>query len=194
VRVYCGGDYLLLTPDLSAAPWDDKDDRRLLSNGLFVEILLAALIISVVFAGVQADSGDLAGYYGFEEMEIVKLDWGIMGLRVVDFNGDGRNDIAVVNNRKAKIELLIQKSAIGPGETEVAVDANDVDINAITPPTRFAREGIAVSQKIYSLVCGDLNSDGLPDLAFYGEPAGGRERTSRSTMVLYSAAGLYVRT
>ena len=120
----------------------------------------------------QVDSNDISAYYGFQEMEIIKLDWGIKGLRIVDFNGDSRSDIAVVNNRKAKIELLLQKETVGPSEKEVAVDPNDIDINAITPPTRFARQSVAVSQKVFSFTCGDLNSDGMPDLAFYGEPKG----------------------
>lgn len=115
---------------------------------------------------------DLSAYYGFEQIEIIKLDWGIKDLRIADFNGDGRDDIAVVNNIKAKIELLIQKESVGPGETEVAVDPNDIDVNAISPPTRFDRQSLPVSERIYSLACGDLNSDGLMDLAFYGEPKG----------------------
>ena len=119
-----------------------------------------------------ADFNDISAYYGFEEIEIIKLDWGIKDLQVADFNGDGRNDIAVVNNRKAKIELLIQKEDVGPGETEVVVDPGDRDVNIINPPTRFERQSIAVSEKLYSLVCGDLNSDGMTDLAFYGEPRG----------------------
>jgi len=119
-----------------------------------------------------SDFNDISAYYGFEEIEIIKLDWGIQDLQVADFNGDGRNDIAVVNNIKAKIELLIQKEAVGPGETEVVVDPGDRDVNIITPPTRFERQSIAISEKVYSLVCGDLNSDGMTDLAFYGEPRG----------------------
>jgi len=138
------------------------------------------VVIAVVFIGVflgnadaeQAQVGALSEYYGFEEIEIIKLDWGIKDLRIADFNGDGRNDIVIVNNGKSKIELLIQKDSVGPGETEVAVDPNDIDVNTITPPTRFEKHSIAVSQKVYSLVCGDLNSDGMKDLAFYGEPKG----------------------
>jgi len=137
--------------------------------------LLVIVLASASWANVnarQAGSGDISQYYGFEEIEIVKLDWGIKDLRIADFNGDGRNDIAIVNNRKARIELLIQKETTGLGETDVAVDPDDMDVNAITPPTRFARESIAVSQKLYSLVTGDMNSDSLTDLVFYGEPKG----------------------
>ena len=139
------------------------------------KVIIAALLATIIGANInaqQTDLDDISAYYGFGEIEIIKLDWGIKDLTVADFNGDGRNDIAVVNNTKAKIELLIQKETVGPGETDVAVDLNDVDVNTITPPTRFDKQSIAVSEKVYSLVCGDLNSDGMTDLAFYGEPKG----------------------
>jgi len=137
-------------------------------------------LFAVIFAGIigacvqaqQADWPDLSEYYGFKDMEVIKLDWGAGSLRVADFNGDGRKDMAIVNNRKARIDLLIQKEAVGPGETEIAVDPNDIDVNAIVSPTRFDAQSVPVSQKLYNLVCGDLNGDGLTDLAFYGEPRG----------------------
>jgi hypothetical protein len=121
---------------------------------------------------VETDPNDLAAYYGFGEMEMVKLDRGIKDLRIADLDRDGRNDIAVVNNRKARIELLIQKESVGPDQTTVAVDPEDADINQITFPTRFERQSVPVSQKVFSFVCGDLNADGLWDLSYYGEPKG----------------------
>ena len=137
-------------------------------------VFLAVAILSPDVSGEQTDPNEPAAYYGFGEIEIIKLDWGIHNLRVVDFNGDGRNDIAIVNNRKARIEILVQKESVGPvpDESGVVVDPEDVDVNLLSPPTRFDRQDVAVSQRVYSLVCGDLNSDGMTDLAFYGEPRG----------------------
>jgi len=143
-----------------------------------VRTLKTITTVTLIIAGLadargqQSDINDISAYYGFGEMEMIKLEWGIKDLRIADFNGDGRNDIAVANNIKAKIELLIQKESVGPSETSVAVDPNDVDINTINPPTRFDKQAVALSEKVYSLVCGDLDSDEMMDLAFYGEPKG----------------------
>ncbi len=139
-----------------------------------IGVVTGFVIVSNFFCAVVLadESAELSAYYGFKEMEIIKLDWGIGGLRFADFNGDGRNDIVIINNKKSKIELLIQKESISPGEKKVVVDAEDEDINALNPPSRFERQSVAISQKVYSFVCGDLNSDNLPDLAYYGEPKG----------------------
>ena len=140
-----------------------------------VERIVAFVVVMAVAGQVGAepvDCNDISQYYGFGEMEIIKLDWGIKDLRICDFNGDGRSDIAVVNIIKSKIELLLQKASVGPGEESVSVAPEDFDVNQITPPTRFDRQNVPVSQKVRSFVCGDLNSDGMTDLAFYGEPKG----------------------
>jgi len=138
-----------------------------------IKIIIAVVIISATFSGASSAADfDISEYYGFEEIEIIKLDKGIEGLITADFNGDGRNDIAVVNNSKAKIELLIQKEGIGPAEVATIVDPEEVEINLLSPRTRFEKQSIAVAQEIYSFVCGDLNSDGMIDLAFYGAPKG----------------------
>ncbi|MFH1370475.1 MAG: VCBS repeat-containing protein [Planctomycetota bacterium] len=121
---------------------------------------------------VPQESNDIGQYYGFGEMETIKLDYGIQNLLIADFDGDGRNDIAVANNSKARIELLMQKQEAGLEEEDVAVDPNDVDINALIGPSRFHKQTVPVSQRIYSMAAGDLDSDGLADLVFYGEPRG----------------------
>ncbi len=138
-------------------------------------IIIFVLSINFTTAAVEQDTADdLSEYFGFGEIEIIKLDWGIAVLNISDLNGDGRNDITIVNNGKSKIELLIQKETISVDETYVTVEAEDEDVNAIFDrlATRFKTESVSVSQRIYSLACGDLNADGMVDLAFYGDPKG----------------------
>jgi len=135
----------------------------------FKTVLLFNIIFFVTMA--QAEPNNLSSYYGFKEMEIVKLRDGILGLNITDFDEDGLKDIAIANNSESKINLLIQKEAISD-EAEVIVAPEDIDVNVLRGPSRFSRKSITVTQRIYSLVSGDLNSDGKVDLAFYGEPKG----------------------
>ncbi len=120
----------------------------------------------------QQDPNKIKDYFGFDEMEIIKLDYGIQNLLIADFDNDGRNDIAAANNIKAAIVFLMQKERVSVEEEETTVDPNDADINALIGPSRYRKQTLPVSQRIYSLVCGDLDSDGLIDLAYYGEPRG----------------------
>ncbi len=137
-----------------------------------VIIFLLCMLTPGAFGGERPDYNEVSAYYGFQDMEVIKLDQGVNALRIMDFNADGRNDIAIVNNKKARIELLVQKEQIGPGEEEIVVDPEDTDINILNPQTRFDNQSLAVSQKVTSFVCGDLNTDGRTDLAYYGEPKG----------------------
>lgn len=52
--------------------------------------------------------GDLSDYYGFGDMEILKLDWQLGTPLAGDLNGDSLNGLVVCKNRKARIELLLQ--------------------------------------------------------------------------------------
>jgi len=46
----------------------------------------------------------------FGEPEVIKLDWSTRALSVVDLNDDGMNDLALINQDTAQIELLHQRS------------------------------------------------------------------------------------
>jgi hypothetical protein len=141
-------------------------------------IILAACLLlpstAMLHAAVEPDSPieNLADYYGFGEMEIIKLDWEIDNLLVSDFNNDGLKDMAISNNRRSRIEFLMQKSAAGQESGSIAVDPADTDINELIGTSRFKKTDLPVAQRIFSMVCGDLNSDGLSDIAFCGEPRG----------------------
>ncbi len=141
-------------------------------------IILAACLLlpsmALMRAAVDPNSpaDGLADYYGFGEMEIIKLDWDIDNLLVSDFNNDGLKDMAISNNTRSRIEFLMQKAAVSPESGAIAVDPTDTDINELAGTSRFKKTDLPVAQRIFSMVCGDLNSDGLSDIAFYGEPRG----------------------
>ena len=107
-------------------------------------------------------------YYGFREMEILKLQWGLGVPIVSDINGDGRNDLVVVNNRKARIEILLQKKDFDPARSAAAPILDD-DVNDIfgrEAAWRFVRRQFDLDVAATSAVVADLNADGRPDLAY----------------------------
>jgi hypothetical protein len=84
------------------------EDYTVQSKTIIAAILTALLAFGTAGAK-QPDLTDINSSYGFDEIQIIKLDWGIKALKIADFNGDSLNDIAVANNKKSRIELLIQK-------------------------------------------------------------------------------------
>src|SRR3712207_4175727 len=67
----------------------------------------------------------LAAHYGFRPLEIYKLDDRIGGLVVRDLDGDKTDDIAVVNNGRSRIDLLLSRggkpapAAAAPGPNAI---------------------------------------------------------------------------
>lgn len=136
---------------------------------------LVAAFIACVLPGCllyAMEYGALTDYYGFEQMEIIRLDDGIGNLIMADFNGNGAKDLAIVNNRQSKIEILLQGDKIAPMEQRQTVGQSDRNVNELVPMSRFVRQSIAVSHRITSMVSGDFNGNGKTDIAYYGEPEG----------------------
>ncbi len=105
--------------------------------------------------------------FGFAGPEIFPIDNLISHLRAADFNGDGLEDLLVVNNARSKINLLINQT--GRAEPE---DLRPVklQLNELPRDARFRLESLASEKRIASLVVADLNGDRRPDLAYFGEP------------------------
>ncbi len=124
----------------------------------------------VLMLGALAGAKDLSAYYGFESMEILKLDWELGLPQAGDLNGDGLNDLVVCNNRKARIELLLQKPDFDPQAVAVTPPADEENINDILgreTQWRFKRLHYPLNVKASSVAPGDYNHDGRPDLAYY---------------------------
>ena len=69
----------------------------------------------------KAGSGDdarLADYFGFLPLEVYKLDPRISGLLIRDLDGDKVEDIAVINNARSRIDLLLSTKKPGEATTK----------------------------------------------------------------------------
>jgi hypothetical protein len=107
--------------------------------------------------------------FGFAGPEIFPIENLISQLHVVDLDGDGLNDLVVVNNARSRINLLYNQT----GKTNLSPKAKPAgkrELNELPPDSRFRIESIASEKRIFSLAVADLNGDGRPDLAYYGEP------------------------
>ncbi|HRZ56401.1 MAG TPA: VCBS repeat-containing protein, partial [Candidatus Paceibacterota bacterium] len=125
---------------------------------------LSVLALFAVWAGRAAD--DQAGF-GFQGPEIFPIDNLISLLRAADFDGDGAQDLIVVNNARSKINILFNRA----GKTnDLAAQPIRREINELPPDARFRIESLASEKTISALVVTDLNQDQRPDLAFFGAP------------------------
>jgi len=117
-------------------------------------------------AGVRADTP--TNRFGFTGPEIFPIDPAISQLHAADLDGDGLNDLVVVNNARSKINLLYNQT--GKTNRPGAKPATKRELNELPSDARFRLESIASEKRISALVVTDLDGDGRPDIAYYGEP------------------------
>jgi FG-GAP-like repeat len=133
-----------------------------------VRLLAGAIITAgLVLAGAAEESR--TNTIWFNGREIFPIDPQISQLHVADFDGDGLNDLAVVNNARSKINILYNQT----GKTNLARNlrpSERPEINELPPDARFRIESIASEKRIAAFTVADLNGDGRPDIAYYGEP------------------------
>lgn len=134
-----------------------------------MRIVYGLLGFALTFSFGHLEAKDAkSGQFGFSGPEIFPIDQQISLLHAADLDGDGLNDLIIVNNNRSKINLLYNQS----GKKNAKTPKIDVkrEINELPPDARFHIESIASEKRISSLVVQDLNSDGKPDIAYYGEP------------------------
>ena len=137
--------------------------KSALLPGLFGFVALCFLLVLPLRASERTNR------FGFSGPEIFPIDAQFGLLHAADLDGDGLNDLIVVNNSRSKINLLYnQTRKLRAG---VALPATTKrELNELPPGARFRIESIASEKRISSLVVTDLNGDGRPDIAYYGEP------------------------
>ncbi|MCA9278762.1 MAG: VCBS repeat-containing protein [Phycisphaeraceae bacterium] len=132
-------------------------------------MLFSMLALACVPQVVSAQTSDtLAEYFGFDPMRVVAIGEGCGPAVEGDFNDDGRMDLAVVNNRRSRIELLITRQEMR-SETERRSQAN---ANEIPPSPWYDNVRLSVSNRITAVLSGDVNRDGRTDIICAGsDPA-----------------------
>jgi len=128
-----------------------------------------AVFAAIVFSFASAVRGEtVTNTFGFTGKEIYPIDDGISLLHSADLDGDGLNDLIVVNNLRSKINLLYNRT----GKTNQVDDAKPprkLELNELPPDARFRIDSIPADERIGALVVTDLNGDGRPDIAFFGD-------------------------
>lgn len=105
----------------------------------------------------------LAYDYGFQPLELFKLTDRIEYLRAGDLNGDGRQDVIVVDNGQSRLDLLLQRSSKEEAEPQM------LDVNEIEDLWRFEHKKVPVQRTVEDLALGDFNGDQRLDIAYTGE-------------------------
>jgi hypothetical protein len=126
--------------------------------------VLAALVF--VFAFVGRGEG-ITNSFGFTGPEIFPIDDQISLLHAADLDGDGLNDLVIANNLRSKINLLYNQT--GKTNRAAANPLRKLEINELPPDARFRIDSIPTDERMSAMVVTDLNGDGRPDIAFYGD-------------------------
>ena len=99
------------------------------------------------------------------EPEIIKIQWDSRDLTAADLDADGRQDLAVINNDDARIDLYYQLAPgekAGETERKTSVDRWD----PILEDARFERVKVLTGGIAYDIAFGDLNGDSRIDLVY----------------------------
>ncbi|MFT7464659.1 MAG: hypothetical protein ACI9EF_003017, partial [Pseudohongiellaceae bacterium] len=99
---------------------------------------------------------------------VSKLSWNTRGLCSADIDGDGRQDLAVLNNDKAQIDLLYQRT---PDEMTVAarIKLATPRWEPIIEDAPFLKESVSTGDFMYDLAVLDVDGDGRNDLVYTGK-------------------------
>ena len=125
-------------------------------------------LTTVLATGLTApdENTRLADYFGFGELEIVRVDRGAGPMSVADIDGDGFLDLIVVNNHASRIEVHYQRPDASPANQVTTISR----ANELPQHWRFRRELLSVSHRVLAVVPHDFDGDGRLDLIYAGLP------------------------
>lgn len=133
----------------------------------FMKFFSGAVLSGSFIFSFSAAAATVTNTFGFSGHEIFPIDPMINQLHVADLDGDGLNDLIVANNLRSKINLLYNLT--GKTNRTDAVPARKLELNELPPDSRFRIDSIPADERIAGMVVTDLNGDGRPDIAYFGD-------------------------
>ena len=119
--------------------------------------LLATISIPLLCGSVSGQDSSLPDYFGFAGVDVIKIGDDPGPMAAADLNGDGLEDLLVLNNSDSRIDVLYQKKDPVPGEVDAPKRTNELPDH-----WRYRRENIPLAD--YGSAMRTLDADGDGDL------------------------------
>ena len=123
-----------------------------------LSLLLALVSLNTTVAG----DGPLVRLEG---PVVTRGDWGHRALSAADLNGNGRMDLAVINNNRARIDFFSPRASDDEAERPTR-RRTGFRWQPVVEDGFFLPDHLVTGHHMNALALGDLNQNGLTDLAF----------------------------
>lgn len=133
-------------------------------------ILAGCLILAPLLSFAADEKPALSDYFGFRELEIVKVTERAGSLLAGDVNHDGLIDLVIADNMHHRIDLWVQRNAEELASAAAKGKGTKLKVNELRDAERFEQRKLAVDQEVAAVALGDFNGDGRTDLAYFGLP------------------------
>lgn len=131
-------------------------------------LILSLSALTATLAAQEAPSTPAALPVRLDGPEVAKIAWDSGSAVPADFDGDGRLDLALINNENAKLVLLYQRA---PGAAKTGAAQRVVSRDRWEPvleDSRFEKASLPSGQRHFAMAAGDFDGDGKMDLALTG--------------------------
>ncbi|MCH2148794.1 MAG: VCBS repeat-containing protein [Phycisphaerales bacterium] len=129
-------------------------------NTIATSALSSAMLLSTTLA---AQDERLSDYFGFQGHDVIKIGNDPGPMLAADLNGDGLEDLLVINNHDSRIDVLYQKSNPDPSDVKAPTRTNELPDH-----WRYRRESIPLADQANGLRALDIEGDGDLDLIYAG--------------------------